>query len=442
MKTGLRFLFAALVLSAPLAANAGVFVSVNIAPPPLLVYEQPPIPGDDYVWTPGYWAWDPDVEDYYWVPGTWVLAPEPGFYWTPGYWAWIDSYYVFHPGYWGPHVGYYGGINYGFGYYGHGYEGGYWRDNHFWYNRAVNNNVNVTNVYNTTVVNNYNDNHVAYNGGSGGVHERPTSDEQRWSNEHHIERTDLQERHRDEARHDRSQFASHGDQVIAATPRPGAFSEHSVVRTQAPSNWNRNPARNNGENRGETRPRIMDDQRNNDRGNDHPNDRGNFDRPRADDAPGRVIDRGNRDFPSRSSDLDRPMQQELPQTQRHRDRSTPTTTPESRPMPDVTPRDMSPRQRDPVERAPHYERMRPIPRDDQPQHEERPGRSERMQRMERPERPAPQREVMQQREGPQQHAMPQREIVQRPEARVERPAPQGHNPQRESRENREHGQPR
>src|SRR5581483_6665422 len=121
MKTGLRILLAALVLSAPLAANAGVFVSVNIAPPPLLGYEQPPIPGDDYVWTPGYWAWDPDVEDYYWVPGTWVLAPEPGFYWTPGYWAWVASYYVWHPGYWGPHVGYYGGINYGFGYFGHGY---------------------------------------------------------------------------------------------------------------------------------------------------------------------------------------------------------------------------------------------------------------------------------------------------------------------------------
>src|SRR5581483_9958898 len=408
MKTGLRILLAALVLSAPLAANAGVFVSVNIAPPPLLVYEQPPIPGDDYVWTPGYWAWDPDVEDYYWVPG---------------YWAWVDSYYVWHPGYWGPHVGYYGGINYGFGYFGHGYEGGYWRDNHFWYNRAVNRDVHVTNVYNTTVVNNYNDSHVAYNGGSGGVHERPTADEQRWSNEHHRERTDMQERHRDEARHNQMQFASRGDQVIAATPRPGAFSEHNVVRTQVPSNWSRNSARNNeGRNRAETRPRIMDDQRDNNRSD---NDRN--------DSPGRVIDRGSRDFGSRSADLDRPMQQELPQTPLHRDRSKPTTTPESRPMPDVTPREMSPRQREPVERAPHYEHMRPIPRDDQPQHEERPGRSERMQ-MQRMDRPSPQREVMQQREPMQQRAMPQ------VTPRAERPAPQARAPQHEGREERrEHG---
>ena len=32
--------------------------------------------------------------------------------------------FFWHEGYWGPHVGFYGGINYGFGYWGHGYEGG------------------------------------------------------------------------------------------------------------------------------------------------------------------------------------------------------------------------------------------------------------------------------------------------------------------------------
>ena len=59
-------------------------------------------------------------------------------------------------GYWGPQVGFYGGINYGFGYIGVGYFGGYWNDGAFNYNRAVNNisTTNITNVYNKTVVNN------------------------------------------------------------------------------------------------------------------------------------------------------------------------------------------------------------------------------------------------------------------------------------------------
>lgn len=59
-------------------ANAGLFISVSVAPPVLPVYVQPPIPGPGYIWTPGYWAWEEDVADYYWVPGAWVPAPEPG----------------------------------------------------------------------------------------------------------------------------------------------------------------------------------------------------------------------------------------------------------------------------------------------------------------------------------------------------------------------------
>jgi hypothetical protein len=43
--------------------------------PELPVYEQPICPGDGYIWTPGYWAWD---GEYYWVPGTWVMAPKSG----------------------------------------------------------------------------------------------------------------------------------------------------------------------------------------------------------------------------------------------------------------------------------------------------------------------------------------------------------------------------
>ena len=94
--------------------------SVNVPPPELPVYDQPPIPGDGYVWTPGYWAWGDDIQDYYWVPGTWVPAPEPEYLWTPGYWAATGVAFFWHPGYWGPHVGFYGGVNYGYGYGGRG----------------------------------------------------------------------------------------------------------------------------------------------------------------------------------------------------------------------------------------------------------------------------------------------------------------------------------
>ena len=77
------------------------------------------------MWTPGYWAYGDD--GYYWVPGAWVPAPYEGALWTPPYWGWSSGLYVFHGGYWGPHVGYYGGVNYGFGYMGIGFVGGMWR---------------------------------------------------------------------------------------------------------------------------------------------------------------------------------------------------------------------------------------------------------------------------------------------------------------------------
>ena len=159
------------MLALTAASFAQISVVVSFGPPPLPIYEQPLCPGEGYIWTPGFWAWDNDFDDYYWVPGTWVLAPQIGFLWTPGWWGWGGEGFIFHEGYWGPVVGFYGGINYGFGYFGHGYEGGRWENDHFYYNRAVNN-VNVTNihnVYNTTVINNTTVNRVSYNGGNGGI---------------------------------------------------------------------------------------------------------------------------------------------------------------------------------------------------------------------------------------------------------------------------------
>src|ERR1700752_3690639 len=108
-------LLAIAMLFVSTAAFAQVSVSVTIAPPPLPVYVQPVCPGEGYIWTPGYWAYDEDA-GYYWVPGTWVLAPRVGYLWTPGYWGWERGGYLWHVGYWGPHVGFYGGGNYGFGF--------------------------------------------------------------------------------------------------------------------------------------------------------------------------------------------------------------------------------------------------------------------------------------------------------------------------------------
>lgn len=148
MKTKLSTLALAALLFAglPLASSSAyVGVSVAIAPPAIPVYEQPFCPGPGYIWTPGYW----DYADfgYYWVPGVWVRPPSVGFLWTPGYWGYQNGLYVFNNGYWGTNVGFYGGINYGYGYGGHGYYGGRWNGNQFLYNTAV------TRV-NTTVINN------------------------------------------------------------------------------------------------------------------------------------------------------------------------------------------------------------------------------------------------------------------------------------------------
>ena len=105
------------------SADGQAYPSASYAPPAIPVYDQPPMPGDGYIWTPGYWAWGPG--GFYWVDGAWVLPPYAEALWTPGWWGFDDSAYFWHPGYWGRSVGYYGGINYGFGYFGVGFYGGY-----------------------------------------------------------------------------------------------------------------------------------------------------------------------------------------------------------------------------------------------------------------------------------------------------------------------------
>jgi hypothetical protein len=193
-------------------AHAGIFIQVGFAPPALPVYVQPPIPGEGYIWTPGYWAYGD--AGYYWVPGVWVLAPRPGYLWTPAWWGWEGGFYRWHAGYWGPHIGYYGGINYGFGYGGIGFCGGEWRGGHFFYNSAVVNfggGYHPTNVYvdrevvvHNTIINN---NHVAFNG-PGGVNRQPSPEEARFSGEAHLQPTGEQMQHESFAAKDRTQYAA------------------------------------------------------------------------------------------------------------------------------------------------------------------------------------------------------------------------------------------
>lgn len=224
MKSLLRFrhillllLLCALPAMMPAGSSAqiAVGISVHIGPPVLPVYVQPPCPVEGYLWTPGYWAWGP--AGYYWVPGVWVAPPHPGLLWTPGYWGFVNGAYLWRAGYWGPHVGFYGGINYGFGYAGVGFVGGAWAGGVFRYNTAVVN-VNQTvvhNVYvdrtvinNTTVVNN----HVSFNG-PGGVVARPTPTEQAAMHEQHFQPTAEQSSHQMEASRDPGQRFSvnHGN---------------------------------------------------------------------------------------------------------------------------------------------------------------------------------------------------------------------------------------
>jgi hypothetical protein len=236
----IRFmLFTFLLLLVSGVSMAQIGISVSFGPPALPVYEQPVCPGDGYIWTPGYWAYEDD--DYYWVPGTWVEAPEVGMLWTPPYWGWGGSGFVFYDGYWGPEVGFYGGINYGFGYFGRGYEGGRWDHDHFYYNRSVNN-VNETiihNVYNTRVNDSNNGNRVSYNGGNGGINARPTSSEQAAAHARHIAPVAMQTQHAQAARSNPElrATANHGKPPIAATSKPGDFRGGAMPAKAAGGNY-------------------------------------------------------------------------------------------------------------------------------------------------------------------------------------------------------------
>jgi hypothetical protein len=233
---GPMILAAPMILATPTPAMAQVSIgiSVQFAPPPLPVYAQPPMPEEGYIWTPGYWQWDVTT-GYYWIPGTWILPPSVGVLWTPPYWGWTDGLYIFHGGYWGQHVGYYGGINYGYGYSGFGYEGGRWEGGHFAYNRSTNNfgSRRVNNAYQQNVRGG-NNAHTSYSGGPGRSAYRPTIREREAEHENHLPMTPEQIQHFNAAAGHPGLAASHdhGRPAIAATARPGQFEGAGAVRPQ------------------------------------------------------------------------------------------------------------------------------------------------------------------------------------------------------------------
>ena len=243
--TALRsLLFSCVFLVLSQASFGQVAVSVSFGPPPIPVYEQPICPGDGYLWTPGFWDYD-DADGYYWVPGTWVLAPEPGFLWTPGWWGWGGSAFLWHAGYWGPHVGFYGGINYGFGYFGNGFEGGRWENNHFFYNTAVVhvNETIIHNTYRTTVIEN-NRSRVAFNGGEGGLNARASAQEESYARERHVDAVAAQREHVQAARGNPELRASanRGKPPIAATARPNDFHGGAVAAREVGGEYHAPPA--------------------------------------------------------------------------------------------------------------------------------------------------------------------------------------------------------
>ncbi|MGB9471178.1 MAG: hypothetical protein WBQ59_17655 [Candidatus Acidiferrum sp.] len=244
--SGFRRLLVAAAMTAPMftlpVAHAqiavGIGISVHVAPPALPVYVQPPLPAPGYIWTPGYWSYGD--AGYYWVPGVWVQPPRAGVLWTPGYWGFAGGVYGWHAGYWGSHIGFYGGVNYGFGYGGVGFVGGEWRGGAFAYNSAVANfgSVHVTNVYeNRTIVTQntiINNEHVSFNGGAG-IQAQASATELQAANEQHIQPTANQVQHQNFAAQDRSQLASvnHGTPGTPAASNVNAY--HQVAQEHAQS---------------------------------------------------------------------------------------------------------------------------------------------------------------------------------------------------------------
>jgi hypothetical protein len=376
-------------------------------PPPLPEYQQPPIPQEGYIWTPGYWNWG--SQGYYWVPGAWVAPPYEGALWTPGYWGYHGGRYGFYHGYWGRYVGFYGGINYGFGYVGVGYQGGYWRGNQFAYNRSVNNirDIHITNVYNRTVVINrtIENNRVAYNGGPHGIQARPTPAEVAAFRAPHAPPMRAQVALARSAESNREQFANvnHGRPAEVAAPKPIPADKgiRPAPVMAAPRAENR-PS-NATENRPENRPGAAPTGR--------PEARPENNRPQT--PPNRPNAPANRPEPNRP-EPNRP-EANRPAPAANRPESRPS--PETRPAPQTRP---TPQQRPETQQHPATQ-QRPEP---QQRPQEHPAPQARPENRPAPSHPAPEAKPAPHPAAKPEPAHPERKPAQ-PRPEDEKPKPQG-----------------
>jgi len=231
----LSFIMGIIILSVKAFSQISVEISItaNTPPPELPEYIQPECPEDGFMWTPGYWGYGDD--GYYWVPGFWVSPPQPGYLWTPCYWGLIGGIYSWNRGYWGEHVGFYGGVNYGYGYGGHGFGGGRWDRGRFRYNAAVMN-VNRTVIHNTyidrTVIAHRSiNNRTSFNGGDHGTKATPSERERFTMKETHIAPTGNQAFHEQNAARDKNQFASanHGRPITTSMNTVGGNRKDTLL---------------------------------------------------------------------------------------------------------------------------------------------------------------------------------------------------------------------
>lgn len=212
---------------------------IRTPPPPLPSYAQPALSEEGYLWMPGFWARREDVRDYYWVPGTWVKPPRAGLLWTPPYWSSLDGGYVFRDGYWAQAVGFYGGIDYGFGYTGNGYQGGRWDNGIFSYNKAANNLgfLNIAHVYDQMIADSDQSVRISFNGGSRGTKAQPTAQQEMLARDQHVAPTAEQRQHFEMAARDRALYSklNRGVPGIAATSHAGVL-DGGITRSSALSN--------------------------------------------------------------------------------------------------------------------------------------------------------------------------------------------------------------
>lgn len=99
MAAGAAMVLSLGALSVPGVAQAGVAISIDVAPPPPRVEVLPP-PRVGYVWAPGHWEWVGGRHA--WIGGVWMPA-RPGYVYHGPEWRQRHGQWVYYEGRWGRH---------------------------------------------------------------------------------------------------------------------------------------------------------------------------------------------------------------------------------------------------------------------------------------------------------------------------------------------------